>query len=109
MKSESLTFRTSNKYQKIMLFDILYIAATGNYVKITTPNNEFSVAKPLSDFETKLQTKNFCRINRSHLVNMHHCTEIERNGRTGYVKIRDEKIKISSRKLSKIIKIFKNN
>ncbi len=106
MKAKTLTFKTGNKYQKVLLFDILFISAFGNYSKITTSYHEFSIAKPLTHFERKLQTKKFYRISRSHLVNMNHCTEIERNGRTGYVNIKDNKIKISTRKLSKVIKIF---
>jgi DNA-binding LytR/AlgR family response regulator len=59
---------------KVLLSDIQYFEAYGEYVKCITENRKYLVRKALSDFESELQPNVFLRIHKSYLVNIHKVT-----------------------------------
>jgi two-component system LytT family response regulator len=107
MQTEAIILKNRNKYQKVYLSDILYCKTNGNYTKVITKREEFSIAKPLKLYETELAKNGFYRINRNYLINLQHCTEIEINGKTAHAFLENgEKIKISVRRVSRAINLF---
>ena len=68
----SLIIASSSGYKKILLEDISHIISeTGNYTIFYMLNGQKEVVtKPLSYFEDLLPSPQFCRIHRSHMVNM---------------------------------------
>jgi two-component system LytT family response regulator len=68
----SLIIASSSGYKKILLEDISHIISeTGNYTIFYMLNGHKEVVtKPLSYFEDLLPSPQFCRIHRSHMVNM---------------------------------------
>ena len=53
-----------------MLEEILFAEADRSYCKIHTASTEYLMALPLGSFEEKLQSGDFMRIHRSHIINV---------------------------------------
>ncbi|MFW5760396.1 MAG: LytR/AlgR family response regulator transcription factor [Cyclobacteriaceae bacterium] len=66
-------------HQKIKKSSILYLEASGSYVKIKTFQEQIIISTNLGNFEKQLKDPCFFRISRRHLVNMNHIDKIEGN------------------------------
>lgn len=66
-------------HQKIKKSSILFIEASGSYVKIITHKEQFIISTNLGNFEKQLNDPAFLRISRRHLVNLIHIDRIEGN------------------------------
>jgi two-component system LytT family response regulator len=71
--------RADGKIYKIMLEELLYAEASGNYTKIVTTQNTILPGMTFSAFEALLSKSDFIRIHRSFIVNKAHITHIEGN------------------------------
>lgn len=68
--SDRIFVRHKDRMVKIYLQDILFAEADRNYCKIYTMESEYLMTLPLGSFEEKLQSKDFLRIHRSHIINV---------------------------------------
>lgn len=68
--ADRIFVRHKDKMVKIFLHDILFAEADRNYCKIHTVEAEYLMTLPLGTFEEKLQSKDFLRIHRSHIINI---------------------------------------
>lgn len=69
VKSDEFIFvRDSNITRKLMLDDILYAEAMGDYVKFYTPKKEYAIHGTLKSAEEKLPSSRFIRVHRSYII-----------------------------------------
>jgi DNA-binding LytR/AlgR family response regulator len=68
--SDRIFVRLKDRMVKILLQEILFAEADRSYCKIYTANAEYLMTLPLGAFEEKLQSDDFMRIHRSHIVNV---------------------------------------
>ena len=66
-------------HKKIKKSSILFIEASGSYVKIKTFNEQIIISTNLGNFEKQLKDSSFFRISRRHIVNLSHIDKIEGN------------------------------
>ena len=57
--------------------DIIYVEAKEDYVKFHTEERGYMKLEKMSNLERKLDTRNFCRIHRSYLLNINYLVKIE--------------------------------
>lgn len=68
---------TNQRYQKIAKNDILYVQAEGSWVDIVTVDKTFRLATNLGQLEQQLNTTDFCRVSRKHIVNLNHISAVQ--------------------------------
>lgn len=68
--SDRIFVRYKDRMVKILLQEILFAEAERSYCKIHTATAEYLMTLPLGTFEEKLQSDDFIRIHRSHIVNV---------------------------------------
>lgn len=78
-KDDFIFVRADGKIYKIMLEELLYAEASGNYTKIVTTQSTILPGMTFSAFETLLPPNDFIRIHRSFIVNKARITHIEGN------------------------------
>ena len=91
--SEFFFVKTNRKMVKVNYAEILFVESYGEYVKIYTHEDIILALQRTSFMEQMLPTTDFCRIHRSHIVNMNHIKEID--GHT--IIIEDHRLVISKR------------
>ena len=69
MSQEFITVHKGNEIQKLLLNEILYMEADGNYVQIVTNKDTIRHRVTLSNMEQQLKDKGFVRIHKGFLVN----------------------------------------
>ncbi|MBI1183153.1 response regulator [bacterium] len=68
---DKIFIRHLDRYERVILSDIQYIEASGNYTEIITKNNKYLVVNQLGKFEPVLNEPFFYRCHRSFIVNLH--------------------------------------
>ncbi len=71
------SFNRKERYERISLYDLLFIRSERNYVHLVTDNNEYLIKNSLSDMERQLHSKNFIRVHKSYLINLQRICRIE--------------------------------
>ncbi len=71
--------KDGGKHIKIEIDKINYIEAEGDYVKINTEDSSYMVLSTMKNMENRLNTHNFVRIHRSHIINVSKVTVFEEN------------------------------
>lgn len=66
--SERIFIRVNGKLVKVMLDDVLYVEALGDYLKIVTASETFTTLATLKSMEDILVPPNFFRVQRSFIV-----------------------------------------
>ncbi|MFN8353620.1 MAG: LytTR family DNA-binding domain-containing protein [Spirosomataceae bacterium] len=74
---ELLTVRDGGRIHLIKVTELTHLEADGNYVEIHTDKAKHLLSEPLSHVENRLNPKQFVRIHRSTLVNIHAIKEIQ--------------------------------
>jgi DNA-binding LytR/AlgR family response regulator len=69
--------RNKSVLTKILINDIIYIQALGDYVKIFTTNKQYTIHTTLSGLEKKLPSEKFYRTHRSYIIALNHIDNIE--------------------------------
>jgi len=72
-----LFIRVNGRFKKVRCEDILFAEASGSYTNIQTPEQRFTVAQNLSQFERKADLLNLIRIHRSYVVNINKVDSFE--------------------------------
>ncbi|MBW1298991.1 LytR/AlgR family response regulator transcription factor [Aquimarina litoralis] len=96
-EEESLFLRSNKKLIQVKTEDILFIEATGNYIKVVTTKAEIQVREKISDMLSLLPTDEFFQTHKSFIIAKKHINEIEGNR----ILIQDYIIPIG--------KVYKNN
>jgi len=82
-KNDSLFFKTSQGFSQVLLNDILYIEALGNYLSIHHGKQHALVVKgKIFSVESTLDEKHFIRIHRSYIIAIGHIKTFSQNNIT---------------------------
>jgi DNA-binding LytR/AlgR family response regulator len=76
---ESVFFRSHKKYIQVLINDILYIEASGNYTKVITTKETITIREKISDVLETLNSTNFIQVHKSFAVSKQHIKSIEGN------------------------------
>lgn len=76
---DALFVKTDSKIFRIPHKDILYAEASGNYIKIVTPQTTYMPGMTFSQFEQQLPRSLFIRVHRSFIINKSFINLIEGN------------------------------
>ncbi|WP_243041305.1 LytTR family DNA-binding domain-containing protein [Dyella sedimenti] len=75
----------ANRLVLIEVDDTLRLESNDHYTWIVTATDRYLSNLSLSDLEERLDPARFFRCHRSHIVNLHHVHEIERDGELMYI------------------------
>ncbi|CAM1369265.1 LytR/AlgR family response regulator transcription factor [Tenacibaculum xiamenense] len=78
-EEESLFLRSNKKHVQVKYQDILFVEATGNYIKVVTSDKEIQVREKISDIMSLLPEDAFFQVHKSFIVAKKHINEIEGN------------------------------
>lgn len=76
---EEIFIKDNNRLTKITLKDILYIENIGDYVKIITKDDQYTIYGTIKGIAAKLPEKNFLKVHRSYIINMKEIVDVEAN------------------------------
>jgi DNA-binding LytR/AlgR family response regulator len=76
---ENIFAKVNGRYVKIDIHDILIVEALADYVSIYTSSQRYIVHSTMKGIQSKLPSKDFCRIHNSYIVRLDKVTEIEDN------------------------------
>lgn len=71
-RKRDLVICKGQEWIRILLQDILYIEAEGNYLHIHTPNEVFRVRETMTHMEKEVLEKGFLRCHKGYLINAEH-------------------------------------
>ncbi len=89
-KDKTIFIKTDSKLVQINTEDILWIEALGNYMRIFTKDDKFTILSTMKDIISKLPSDQFTRVHRSFIVRLDKIKSIEDN----YILIKDKQISI---------------
>ncbi|KQC00124.1 LytTR family DNA-binding domain-containing protein [Pedobacter sp. Hv1] len=75
--NEFAFIRDSNVVRRLKIKDIQYFEATGDYVKISMVDREYSIHSSLKNIEQKLPQDTFLRVHRSFIINVSKIDTVE--------------------------------
>jgi len=96
---EHIIVKSNHKKHKVYVKDIKWVKAIGDYVKLVTEENSFTILSTMRLFEQELEPRKFLRVHKSYIVNL---TKIERFN-SKVVEIGDFKIPLSRNKKNKLV------
>jgi two-component system LytT family response regulator len=89
---QKIALQTSGGLFFVELNDIVYLKADGSYTHVYFANgSKETISKKLTEFSALEKTKQFMRIHRSHTINLHHISKIEK-GATPCVTMSDSTV-----------------
>ncbi len=99
LTSDKIALPTLDGFVLVHLAEIIRFEARGNYtLVVTTTDEELTVSRLIQDFETLLADDNFCRIHKTHLVNLRHVKKYVK-GKGGFVVMSDNsQVDVAARK-----------
>ncbi len=100
-----LFVQKSEKLFNLMVIDILFLEASGDYTVITTKTDQYVSSSGIGRLEELLSPDTFFRVHRSTIINIHHLREIEKHFNGGMiVKMHNGKTFPVSRTYAKMIR-----
>ena len=87
---EYVFIKTDSKLVQIRLDEILWVEALGNYMRLHTENDKYTVLSTMKEMESKLPANDFIRVQRSFIVRLDKILTIEDN----YVIVKNKEIHI---------------
>jgi len=100
-----LFVQKSEKLFNLLVEDILFLEASGDYTVITTKNDQYVSSSGIGRLEELLSPDTFFRVHRSTIINIHHLKEIEKHFNGGMmVKMQNGKTFPVSRTYAKMIR-----
>lgn len=76
---EVMWLKSDKKLHRILIEDILYIEAVGDYLKVVCKQKNLIIHETLQNMEENLSEYNFCRIHRSYIISINKLEFIEAN------------------------------
>lgn len=77
--SKSIFLNHNKKYTQVIIDNILYIEAAGNYTKVITTNETITIREKISDLLKSLSSNNFLQVHKSFAVAIKHIKSVEGN------------------------------
>jgi two-component system LytT family response regulator len=92
--------------QYVQLMDIIHLQAESNYTKLYfTKGKSFLSSKTLLEYEKTLEESGFVRVHKSHMVNVMHITNYDKQG---MITLSDgTEVEVSRRKRSTVVDLFR--
>jgi DNA-binding LytR/AlgR family response regulator len=78
-KQPFIFFKTEGVFRKVLLQNILYIQAYGNYCRIFTTEEMILVAEKISVIESQLENRYFMRVHKSYIVSLQQVEAVSGN------------------------------
>lgn len=78
-QSSRIFIRTNNKHIQILLDDVLFVEASGNYIKIVLKEEMVTLRGTLSSLSEHMPTEGLIQVHRSFMVAKKHIKRIEGN------------------------------
>ncbi len=98
MKNNFVFIKTGRtKHKKLLLSEILYFKAMGSYTIIKLENDKIISSKLLKEFVDIIDDNSFLRINRSYIINLNKCVEINTSQKAEVLLCNCEKIRLSNK------------
>ena len=72
-----LFLKIKNRYDKVFVEDIISLESAKNYTYIKTESKRYVVRSTMKELHDSFPTKQFCRVHKSHVVNLLHISSIE--------------------------------
>ncbi|MDY8135904.1 response regulator transcription factor [Aquimarina sp. 2201CG5-10] len=76
---KSIFLRSNKKYTQVLLNDIQYIEAAGNYAKVITTNETITIREKIPDLLLSFSSDDFLQVHKSFAVAKRHIKSIEGN------------------------------
>ncbi|GAB3929985.1 LytR/AlgR family response regulator transcription factor [Mucilaginibacter myungsuensis] len=89
-QADDILIKSGVQTHRVLLNDILYVEASGNYVVVVTNNKRIVSLSSLTDIEARLPKANFVRVHRSFIIALKHLSLIENH----QVKIGDHDVPV---------------
>ncbi|MFT3705897.1 MAG: LytTR family transcriptional regulator DNA-binding domain-containing protein [Agriterribacter sp.] len=87
LQHSRIVVKSNNKIKIIPLYDIQYLEAADDYVKIHTAEGQFLKNRTMQYFEQMLDEKQFVRTHRSYIINVQCITRLDPYEKESYVAI----------------------
>ena len=87
---EHVFIKTDSKLVQLNLSQVLWVEALGNYLRVHTEEDKYTVLSTMKEIEAKLPAKDFIRVQRSFIIRVDKVKAIEDN----YIIIKDKEIHI---------------
>ena len=106
-KKSRIALSTADKIQVFQLADVVRCESDVNYTQFYFTNgSKLLVTKTLKHFDQLLSDSGFYRVHQSHLINLDHVKEYQKND-GGYILMQNQdQIPISSRKKAEVVKVL---
>lgn len=107
VERESLTrifVRSGNSIIPLKIEDVSRFEADDDYVKVYAGNRSFLISQTLGEIENRLDRSRFCRVHRSHLVNLEFIEKVETHDRRLLIVLKDKTEILASRSGSQILR-----
>ena len=91
---DRITVKDGSRIHLVMVDELLYIQACGDYTTLVTPAGEFIKEQTMKYFEGHLPADNFVRIHRSTIVNVRQISRVELFGKETYQVILKNGVKL---------------
>lgn len=102
--NEKLVLPASHGFNVFIINDIIRMEAEGCYTKVITMDKKsIIVSRTLKDFEDTLPKEKFCRIHKSHLINLNHIKDYSKISGNLVTMTDGSKVEISRRKSAEFI------
>jgi DNA-binding LytR/AlgR family response regulator len=76
---QRLFLKSNKKYIQVLVTDILFIEASGNYTKVVCINDTISIRQTFADVLTLLPKDQFLQVHKSFAVSINHIKSVEGN------------------------------
>ena len=108
-KKTKIALSTAEKIQVFQVSDIVRCESDVNYTQFFFKDgSKLLVTKTLKHFDQLLSESGFYRVHQSHLINLDHVKEYQKND-GGYILMQNNtQIPISSRKKAEVVKVLLN-
>ncbi|HET8838936.1 MAG TPA: LytTR family DNA-binding domain-containing protein [Flavobacteriaceae bacterium] len=103
-KQNYIFVKSNLKKHKVFVHTILYVEAMGDYAKIVTEDNEYTVLTTMKAFEKRVPQDLFLRIHKSYIVNL---AKVKKFG-SKFVELEDEKLPLSRHKKKRLQEALMN-
>ncbi len=74
---DSIFIKSENRYHKVHMDNILYVAASGSYIDIFLEDAKHTLSINLQHFENRMNNEAFMRVHRSYIVNLNKVDSFE--------------------------------
>jgi DNA-binding LytR/AlgR family response regulator len=89
---EHVFIKTDSKLVQLNLSQVLWVEALGNYIRVHTEEDKYTVLSTMKEIEAKLPPKDFIRVQRSFIIRVDKVKAIEDN----YIIIKNKEIHIGN-------------